>query len=95
LDFPVDISAKWKYNELMKTLMVQEFKRDFEKVFAMIKEGEEVTIRSNKKKEKIAVLMPFEHYCGFKGRKLGILESKASFSLKENFKMTDSELLSS
>jgi len=75
--------------------MVDEFKRDFEKVFALVEEGEEVTIHSNQRKEKIAVLVPFERYNGFIGRKLGILESRASFTLKDDFKMSDLELLSS
>lgn len=29
-----------------------------------------------------------------KGRKLGLLESKATFKIKENFKMTEEELIS-
>jgi len=79
----------------MKTLMVDEFKENFSKVLEIIKEGEEVTISSDKEKENIAVLIPFGKYIGSrKKRRLGILESKASFSLKEDFKMTDEELLS-
>lgn len=30
----------------------------------------------------------------YSGRKLGILESKASFTMKDDFKITDEELLS-
>lgn len=78
----------------MKTLMIDEFKENFSYVLEIIKQGEEVTISSDKKKENIAVLVPFDKYIGSrKIRKLGILESKASFSLKEDFKMTDEELL--
>ena len=79
----------------MKTLMTGEFKEKFFEVLEIVKHGEEVTIKSGKKEENIAVLVPFEKYIGKqKKRKLGILESKASFSLKEDFEITDEELLS-
>ncbi len=79
----------------MKTLMVGEFEKNFSKVLEIIEQGEEITIRSDNKKENIAVLIPFDKYTGtHKKRKLGILESKASFSLKKDFKITDEELLS-
>jgi prevent-host-death family protein len=79
----------------MKTLMVDEFKRNISEVLEIIKQGEEVTISSGKEKENIAVLIPFDMYIrGQKKRKLGILESRASYSLKEDFEMSDEELLS-
>lgn len=79
----------------MKIFMKDEFKEKFSEVLELVKHGEEVTINSDKKEENIAVLVPFEKYtCMQKKRKLGILESKASFSLKENFEITDEELLS-
>lgn len=75
--------------------MTGEFKEKFFEVLEIIKQGEEVAIKSDKKEENIAVLVPFEKYTGKqKKRKLGILESKASFSLKKDFEITDEELLS-
>lgn len=77
----------------MKTIMVGELKKNLTKVLAIINEGEEVTISSgNKKKKNIAVLVPFDKYTGKNKRRLGILEKKASFSLREDFKITDEEL---
>ncbi len=79
----------------MKTLMVDEFKKNISEVLEIIKQGEEVTISSGREKENIAVLVPFNMYIrGHKKRKLGILESRASYSLKEDFEMSDEELLS-
>jgi len=79
----------------MKTLMMGEFKEKFSEVLEIVKHGEEVTIKSDKKEQNIAVLVPFEKYTrNHKKRKPGILESKASFSLKDDFEITDEELLS-
>jgi antitoxin (DNA-binding transcriptional repressor) of toxin-antitoxin stability system len=79
----------------MKTMNVGELKENFTKMLDIINQGEEITISSgNKKKKYIAVLVPFNKYTGKHKRQLGILEKKASFSLKKDFKITDEELLS-
>jgi prevent-host-death family protein len=77
----------------MKSLMVGEFRRNFSKVLDIVKQGEEIIIRTGRKKENIAVLVPFEKYTGNRQRKLGILENKASFNIKDDFKITAEELL--
>jgi len=70
--------------------MMGEFKKKFSEVIEIVKQGEEITIKSDNLHEDIAVLIPFEKYNGIlKRRKLGILESKASFSLKKGFEITD------
>jgi prevent-host-death family protein len=79
----------------MKTLSVGEFKKSFSEVIKEVRRGEEVAVSFGKKKERIAVLIPFEKYRRGKKRKLGILEAKASFSIKKDFEITDEELLSS
>jgi prevent-host-death family protein len=79
----------------MKTLSVGEFKKSFSEVIKEVRRGEEVAVSFGKKKERIAVLIPFEKYRRAKKRKLGILEAKASFSIKKGFEITDEELLSS
>lgn len=74
--------------------MVEEVKNNFAAVLAIIKQGEKITIRSSQKKENLAVLIPFSKYEDKPKRKLGLLESKASFTLRDDFKITDQELLS-
>lgn len=77
----------------MKTLQVGELKTKFSKVLDYIKNGEEVTISFGKKKEKLAVIVPYSKYKKGIHRKLGILKNKASFEIHNDFKISDEELL--
>ena len=77
----------------MKTLQVGELKSKFSEVLEYIKNGEEVTISFGKKKEKLAVIVPYAKYKKGTHRKLGILKNKASFEIHEEFKISDEELL--
>lgn len=78
----------------MITLNVGEFKSSFSEVLDIIRHGKEVVVSFGKKKEKIAVLVPFNKYKDKQKRKLGILKNTASFNTKEDFKISDEELLS-
>lgn len=77
----------------MKTLQVGELKAKFSKVLEYLKNGEEITISFGKKKEKIAVIVPYSKYKKGINRKLGILKNKASFKIHKDFKISDEELL--
>jgi antitoxin (DNA-binding transcriptional repressor) of toxin-antitoxin stability system len=79
----------------MKTLAVGEFKSHFSEVIESIKNGEEVALSYGKKKEKIAVLVPYSKYTKSRKRILGILENKAGFSLSTDFKVSDDEFFNS
>lgn len=79
----------------MITLTVGEFKRKFSKVLDDIRKGEEIVICFGRKKQKIAVLVPFNQYYKKNKRKLGILEDRASYSISKDFKITDEEFLDS
>ncbi|HQB62286.1 MAG TPA: prevent-host-death protein, partial [Spirochaetota bacterium] len=76
-----------------KTLTVGKFKSDFSKVIKDIENGEEIIVEFGKSHKKIAILVPYQKY-NLKKRKIGILEGKASFKMKDDFKMTTEELLS-
>lgn len=78
----------------MQTMTVSEFKSHFSDVLDLVQQGEDVVISYGKKKEKIAVLVPFASYEGKPHRILGLLTGKASFSIADDFKITDEELLS-
>ena len=75
-------------------MQVGEFKARFSEVLDAVKGGEEVAISFGKKKEKIAVLVPYSKYIRKSPRRLGILEDTASFAMS-GFPITDEELLDS
>ena len=77
----------------MKTLQVGEFKGRFSEVLEDIRQGNEVAITYGKKKDKIAVLVPFSVYKNQKKVKLGLLKGKGKLVISDHFKITDDELL--
>ena len=78
----------------MQTMTVGHFKSHFSQVLDLIQNGEDIVISYGKKKEKIAVLVPYDVYEGKPQRILGLLAGKASFSISADFKIDDDELLS-
>ena len=78
----------------MQTMTVGHFKAHFSEVLDIVQHGEDVVISYGKKKEKIAVLVPYDRYEGKSVRTLGLLAGKATFSTAADFKVSDDELLS-
>jgi antitoxin (DNA-binding transcriptional repressor) of toxin-antitoxin stability system len=78
----------------MQTMTVGHFKSHFSQVLDFIQHGEDIVISYGKKKEKIAVLVPYDRYEGKPQRILGLLADKASFAVSTDFKVSDDELLS-
>lgn len=76
----------------MKMLAVGDFKTHFSEVLDKVKHGEEFVVCYGRKKEKVAVLIPYETYQK-KPVKLGVLEGIASYTFHDDFKMTDEELI--
>ena len=79
----------------MKTLAIGEFKTHFSAVLAEIKTGHAVAVSYGKSRKKLAVLMPYDHYHKSSGRKLGILTSKGTCKVNEDFLISEEELLNS
>jgi antitoxin (DNA-binding transcriptional repressor) of toxin-antitoxin stability system len=77
----------------MQTMTVGHFKSHFSEVLDFVQQGEDIVISYGKKKEKIAVLIPFERYEGKPARVLGLLSDTAAFSVSTDFKISDDELL--
>lgn len=77
----------------MQTMTVGHFKSHFSQVLDSVQRGEDIVISYGKKKEKIAVLVPYDRYEGKPQRTLGLLADKASFSMPADFKVSDEELL--
>lgn len=75
----------------MKTYPVGEFKTHFSEIMEQVRAGEEIIISYGKKKENVAVLIPYAAYKTKKIR-LGLLRNKA-LKIHADFKMTEEELL--
>lgn len=78
----------------MQTMTVGHFKSHFSQVLYFVQHGEDVVISYGKKKEKIAVLVPYNRYASKPQRILGLLAGKATFSTAADFKVSDDEFLS-
>ena len=79
----------------MKSLPVGEFKTHFSEVLERVQHGEEIAVSYGRNKEMIAVIIPYSHYKQPKNRKLGVMEGKATYKVKGDFKITTEELLGS
>jgi prevent-host-death family protein len=78
----------------MNAIPIGELKTNFSSILERVKKGEKVVISFGKKKEKVAVLIPFKDDKPRKSRKLGLLKGKARILFKEDFQISDEELLS-
>ena len=79
----------------MQTMTVGELKAQFSEILDKVREGEEIVISYGKKREKVAVLLPYSHYNQKQERKLGLLKGHATCVIHDDFKITDEELLRS
>lgn len=77
----------------MQTMTVAEVISRFSEVLDLVQKGEEIVISLGKRKEKIAVLVPFSRYAHKQERRLGLLAGKATCMIRDDFMMTDEELL--
>lgn len=79
----------------MKTLPIAEVKTHLSAILKEVESGSEIAISSGKRKETIAVIIPFDVYQKTKKRTLGSLKGKVSVEFKKDFKMTDIDLIKS
>ena len=79
----------------MKTLQVAEAKSHFSTVIKDVEGGDEIVIAYGKKKETVAVIIPYEKWKKSQKRQLGSLEGKMTVAFADDFKMSDEELLGS
>ena len=76
-------------------LSIGELKTRFSEVLGRLRGGQEIIISYGKKKEKIAVLVPYNNYRGRSIRELGLLKERGRCVIHEDFKMSDEEILDS
>jgi len=77
----------------MKTLQSAKAKTHFSSILKDVEAGNEVAITYGKKKQTIAVIIPYEKWKNKQKRQLGTLEGKMSVKFADNFAMTDEELI--
>ena len=79
----------------MESISVGELKARFSEILERIKKGDEIVISYGKKRNKVAVLLPYDRYVSKQERKLGLLKNRGKCIIHEDFKMTDEEMLNS
>jgi len=77
----------------MKTLQSAKAKTNFSLVLKDVEAGNEVAITYGKKKQTVAVIIPYEKWKKNQKRQLGTLEGKMSVKFASDFAMTDEELV--
>ncbi len=77
----------------METLTIGEVKAQFSKVLDKVKKGKRIAISYGRKREKIALIVPYSEHFEKDKRQIGLLQGKASFKVRDDFKITDQELL--
>lgn len=82
------------YAFIMKTIAVAELKAHFSALLKEIEEGNEIVVSFGRKKEKLAVIVPYATYMQRQQRRLGSLQGKGPLVMK-GFAMDDEELLKS
>lgn len=79
----------------MQTLTIGELKGRFSEVLKKVKNGQEIIISYGRKKEKIAVIVPYSDYISRPERSLGLLKDRAKCIIHEDFTMSEEEMLAS
>jgi len=78
----------------VRTLTIGEFKAQFSDVLTAVQAGESVVVCYGRKKERVAALVPYATFSAQAGmRPLGLLKGRASFSVADDFKLSDEEFL--
>ena len=79
----------------MQTLTVGELKTNFSEVLNKIKSGQKIGISYGRKREKVAVIIPYSDYVSTPERSLGLLKDRARCIIHDDFEITEKEMLAS
>jgi len=79
----------------MRVLQSAEAKTHFSSILRDIEAGNEVAIAYGRKKQTIAVIVPYDQWKKSKKRQLGTLKKKAKVHFSVDFAMSDEELINS
>ena len=79
----------------MKVFQSAEAKTHFSSILKDIEAGNEVAITYGRKKQTVAVIIPYDQWKKTKKRQLGTLKNKAKVQFSKDFSMSDEELINS
>jgi antitoxin (DNA-binding transcriptional repressor) of toxin-antitoxin stability system len=79
----------------MKVLQSAEAKTHFSSILKDIEAGNEIAITYGRKKQTVAVIIPYDQWKKTKQRQLGTLKNRAKVHFSKNFSMSDEELIDS
>ncbi len=79
----------------MQTLTIGELKTNFSEVLKKIKSGQKIGISYGRKREKVAVIVPYSDYVSKPERSLGLLKDRAQCIIHDDFEITEKEMLAS
>ena len=74
-------------------MQIGELKAHFSEVIERVKGAEEIVISYGRRREKVAVLVPYERYREANRIRLGELEGTVTVGFAEDFKITSEELI--
>ncbi len=79
----------------MQTLSIGELKTRFSEVLQKVRSGQKIVISYGKKREKVAVIVPYSVYASKQERSLGLLKDRAGCIIHDDFEMSEKEMLAS
>lgn len=77
----------------MKTVTHEEIQDHFMQFLDLVQHGEEIMIQNEHDHQNVAVIIPYNIYQHRRKRPVGILKGKACCTIKEDFAISDEELL--
>ncbi|MDR1936457.1 MAG: type II toxin-antitoxin system Phd/YefM family antitoxin [Candidatus Accumulibacter sp.] len=79
----------------MQTVALAEAKSQFSALIRQVAQGREIAISYGKKKETVAVIVPYQAWKKGKVRRLGTLRDRGSLFFADDFSIGDEELIAS
>ncbi len=74
-------------------MQIGELKAHFSEVIERVKRGEEIVISYGRRRERVAVLVPYERYRETNRIRLGELQGTVSVQFADDFKIRPEELI--
>jgi len=79
----------------MQTLTIGELKTNFSEVLKKIRSGQKIVVSYGKKREKVAVIVPYSAYVSTPERSIGLLKDRAGCIIHDDFEISDKKMLAS
>jgi antitoxin (DNA-binding transcriptional repressor) of toxin-antitoxin stability system len=79
----------------MKTMTVGEFKARLSEALDAVRNGETSVLSFGRNHRKVAAMVPYSEFKGAKKRPLGLLKSNSRIRIRNDFALTDDDLLES